>query len=607
MPEKSLQLTKDSAVFASDLIPGRHWVLQVVSSMDANGNPMTDARSIKSKFLFRNYGKRHVTNFLLVFESAESMDSWLATLRREIRSLGGKKKLSETGKPDAENEPDEVEVKPRRRTLVVRDPDRFPRTSHDFALMQDDEPGEASGVETAEPASQQASDFTPDDVSVRNSVISADGQLLDSLRNSNHRLSFMSSGQRTVITSSDSSPACSPTRVSFSSNLDDQQTQEHQPSIPSPPEVRLRPNATAILNRRQSMQTMVPGFDIYDSTIRPSTRLSTISDASNQDTGLNNAPSPPPAVPNFSVPQGSKRRFSTVTSPPRDSLPYREVSMRPLRRSPPPVLGISRPLSIVVDQSPISPHSSNAQFRYPSSNRESYLNPPANQAMVSLRQQDSSAFKVRQNLDSRARRTSILPKQLSNDSTLRKYSSASNLGDYQEQLPQSQIQIDTTIVPQANCQPRIGPDNTFDAPRDIPRAVSSMDEYRRPHKPLTSSNSKSGNKRASFGADKPSFQYSLNSYSGSMVCSTPLIEEPVVTEPQGNLAENAASSIKAMQVPSRQRLAVDARTRTLSTSRSMPILEGPPPLPPPNRALPAIPMKQGPGNQQRLHPTSSMA
>ncbi|RYP73500.1 hypothetical protein DL769_004214 [Monosporascus sp. CRB-8-3] len=350
------------------------------------------------------------------------MDSWLATLRREIRSLGGKKKLSETGKPDAENEPDEVEVKPRRRTLVVRDPDRFSRTSHDFALMQDELPGEASGVETADPASQPASDFAPDDVSVRNSVISADGQLLDSLRNSNHRLSFMSSEQRTVITSSDSSPACSPTR------------------------------------------------------------------------------------------------------------------------------------------------------------------------------QNSSTSKVRQNLDSHAKRTSLLPKQLSNDTTPRKYSSTSDLGDYQEQPPQSQVENDTTIVPQAASQPHIEPDNTFDAPEDIPRAASSMEEYMRPHKPLTSSNSKSRNKRASFGADQPSFQYSLNSYSGSVLWNTPLIEEPVVRGPQGNLAESAASSTKAVQVPSGQRLAVGARTRTLSTSRSMPILEGPPPLPPPNRALPAIPKKQGPEN-----------
>ncbi|RYP54867.1 hypothetical protein DL768_000431 [Monosporascus sp. mg162] len=459
------------------------------------------------------------------------MDSWLATLRREIRSLGGKKKLSETGMPDAENEPDEVEVKPRRRTLVVRDPDRFSRTSQDFALIQDDEPGEASGVETADPASQQPSDFTPDDVSQPSTLVR-------------------------VLWAEDSYHI-----------------------------FRLLPSMLAN-----------PSFDTYDSTVRPSTSLSTISDASNQDTGLNNVPSPPPVVPNFSVPQGSNRRFSTVTSPPRESLPDREVSMRSLRRSPPPVLGISRPLSIVFDQSPVSPHSSNAQFRYPNSNRESSLNTPANQAMVSPRQQDSSMFKARQNLDSRARRTSLLPKQLSNDANLRKHPSTSNLGNYQEQLPQSQVEIDTTIVPQVTSQPRIEPDNTFDAPQDIPRAASSMEEYRRPHKPLTSSNSKSGNKRASFGADKPSFQYSLNSYSGSVVWNTPLIGEPVVREPQGNLAESAASSIKAEQVQSRQRLAVDAGTRTLSTSRSMPILEGPPPLPPPNRALPAIPKKQGPDN-----------
>ncbi|RYO91091.1 hypothetical protein DL762_002387 [Monosporascus cannonballus] len=537
IPEKSLQLTKDSAVFASDLIPGRHWVLQVASSTDPNGNPTTDARSIRSKFPFRNYGKRQVTNILLVFESAESMDSWLATLRREIRSLGGKKKLSETGNPDAENEPDEVEVKPRRRTLVVRDPDQFSRTSHDFALMQDEVPGEASGVERADPASQQASDFAPDDASQPSALVR-------------------------VLWAEDSCHI-----------------------------FRLLPGMLTD-----------PSFDIYDSTLRPSTSLATITNASSQDTGLNNVPSPPPAVPNFSVPKGSNRRFSAVTSPPRDSLPDREVSMRPLRRSPPPVLGISRPLSIVLDQSPKSPHSSNTQFRYQSPNRESYLKKSASQAMVSPRQQDSSTFKVRQNLDSRARRTSLLPKQLSDDAALRKYSSTSNLGAYQEQLPQSQVDNDAATVPQATSQPHIGPDNTFDAPEDIPRAASSTEEYRRPHKPLTSSNSKSQKKRASFGADTPSFQYSLNSYSGSMVWNIPLIEEPVVRDPQGNLAESAASSTKAVQVPSRQRLAVDARTRTLSTSRSMPTLEGPPPLPPPNRALPAIPKKQGSSNAATTAP-----
>ncbi|KAK7747712.1 hypothetical protein SLS62_008959 [Diatrype stigma] len=53
------------------------------------------------------------------------MDAWLATLRKAIQSLGGKKKLSETGKVDAEDDSAESKLRENRRTLVVRDPKRF--------------------------------------------------------------------------------------------------------------------------------------------------------------------------------------------------------------------------------------------------------------------------------------------------------------------------------------------------------------------------------------------------------------------------------------------------------------------------------------------------
>ena len=98
LPEKMMQLGKESVAFASDAIPGKHWVLQISQAMDADGAPASDPRSLLSRLAFRGSDyRRTATSLLLIMNSAEDMDSWLAIVRREIEALGGKEYVSETG------------------------------------------------------------------------------------------------------------------------------------------------------------------------------------------------------------------------------------------------------------------------------------------------------------------------------------------------------------------------------------------------------------------------------------------------------------------------------------------------------------------------------
>ncbi|GKT45553.1 uncharacterized protein ColSpa_05734 [Colletotrichum spaethianum] len=332
LPEKVLHLSKDSAAFVSDAIPGKHWVLQVSSAMESNGLSTTDSRSLLARLPFRASDKRHASNFLMVFDSADEMESWITILRREIEALGGKKNLSETGRPRADDRVAQLRGQSSQRTLVVRDPDRFSRVlPPDFSLQL-----EQARLREDERRSAVEADLTRDpsidDVSTTNSIISHDGRQLDSLRDSTNRLSYISSGQRTFLTSAGSSPACSPVRDSFaSSHLDDL-----PPPVQEVPTVRPRPNAAAILDRRQSLQTS--GYlELRGSPMSRPQSTYTEADFAH-------------VAANFSVP--ISRRYSAVKSPSsspeqarnRDSVP------RNVRKPPPTALAMARPLSIVADQ-----------------------------------------------------------------------------------------------------------------------------------------------------------------------------------------------------------------------------------------------------------------
>lgn len=97
LPERILQLGKDSAAYASDLIPGRHHVLHIAQAVDQHGVMVSTSHSILSRFGIRNQAaKRLATNFLLVMPGPQEMDDWMTAIRREIGAQGGKRVRSDS-------------------------------------------------------------------------------------------------------------------------------------------------------------------------------------------------------------------------------------------------------------------------------------------------------------------------------------------------------------------------------------------------------------------------------------------------------------------------------------------------------------------------------
>lgn len=132
LPEKALKLGKDSAAFACDAIPGKHWVLQISQTASEDG---TVAAGPKTSLLSRlrapnSLARKAAASFLLVLDSAEEMDSWMTAVRKEIDHRGGMKSKEETirssGSTDSSSEALSGEVAPlSHRFLVRRDKSRM--------------------------------------------------------------------------------------------------------------------------------------------------------------------------------------------------------------------------------------------------------------------------------------------------------------------------------------------------------------------------------------------------------------------------------------------------------------------------------------------------
>jgi len=608
LPEKMLHLGKDSAAFASDVIPGRHWVLQVASVMDSEGTSTTDSRSLFSRLPFRAGEKRHASNFLMVFESAEEMESWISILRREIEALGGKKNLSETGKPKADDNILQLRAQPSQRTLVVRDPDRFSRIiSQDLPWQDslagqgsDDLDGSVTVVESDSPPEQPA-----DDISTTNSVVSHDGRQLENLRDSANRLSYISSGQRTIITSAGSSPACSPTRSSFASHVEEVSPRDAMS------EARPRPNAAAISDRRQSMQSANPFADLrMTNGARPH---STYAAPFGEATPLH------PVIPNFSVPHSSGRRYSVTKTPPLESAPFGvagdQMSYPPRppssRRCPPTSLPVSRPLSIVADQ-PSPLHDAEFPTRPSTGHSET---PSQSEPTISISVVTPSAgesdneTRVPNSYDVPGRKDSLGAKDhfvLTARSSPRKASSMHALRNSAEiampppELPRSSKRISREIPVIIPTPPPI-PDERD----EMRRCRSSMDHYPRSRSRSPTTRTPRHIKRASLqnlptmtekyhyhhparfsiaaGLDGPT---SIASLIGPPPRAPPSCPVP----PMPPVSLHTLHTSRSMS-PSRH-LRVDLQSQLLFNRKSMPqLVEGPPPAPPPTCALPPIPPK----------------
>lgn len=93
LPEKLLELTGKSVVFASDALVGRPYVLQVSKNADDDGCPIPlqpeKRPNLFSKMTSRSVDKHATGTLLLVFDGAREMDSWLTAVRNEIAKLAG--------------------------------------------------------------------------------------------------------------------------------------------------------------------------------------------------------------------------------------------------------------------------------------------------------------------------------------------------------------------------------------------------------------------------------------------------------------------------------------------------------------------------------------
>ncbi|CAM1511425.1 Fc.00g089380.m01.CDS01 [Cosmosporella sp. VM-42] len=574
LPEKVLHLGKDSVAFASDVIPGRHWVIQVSSVMESDGTTTSDSRSLFSRLPFRATERRQATNFLMVFETAEDMEGWISTLRREIEALGGKKSLSETGKPKVEEDAGQLRQQPSQRTLVVRDPDRLSRVGSQAMAWQD--PSDHDGSVATLTDLETANDQSVDDMSTTNSVVSHDGRQLDNLRDSGNRLSFISSGQRTIVTSAGSSPESSPTADAFPSRFDDKSQDEE---VEHQPETRLRPNAAAILDRRQSMQTMGQVVDFRGgmAVMRPQSTYG-------PDAGIPYTSRTP--TPNFSVPHSSSRRFSYARNTPLDtSAPIQPViggteqlyHQRSTRRSPPTTLSIARPLSMVADQpSPMEQIQERPATRH-----------GADTKPLSPTQRDMSYLpQVPNSYDLRPRRSSLLPAEevqaeANRPSSSHRHSSTRPWRNFTTTASLGR-NFKSPLRPPPG--PRMHPHSDLPINEEASRCRSSLEIHGSPHSDASRRKSRSL-RRASMVS---SLSEKASLYSISMDLPPPFAPESLPSP----LPPPSAPLPPIPNSASNPHLKADLHERALFNRRSMPQLnEVPPPLPPPTCALPPIPRR----------------
>lgn len=311
LPEKAMPLSKESAAFASDAIPGKPYVLQVSQVSNEDGTlDMEASRSMFKGLGLRSQMKRPAPNFLLVFESPEELSAWMAAVRKEIEAMGGKAYRPDEFRKPAELEPSqELHQRPSQRYLVVRDPNRFaqiPGPQSDATLgnnsglpkrsTQAEDPVDPASIKRQSMATQQSIDSR----TTSNTVESVNQMNLDRLRES-PRQSYASTEGKTTATSRDSSPGSSPVNIHV--------------DIPQwAPNLNERRQTTSMYHgvaRSSVQQLTVPNNVRRESTTSPpapsSHRVSTYAPQQKRTSS--------PAAPNFSVPTFSKRYSSVNTSP----------------------------------------------------------------------------------------------------------------------------------------------------------------------------------------------------------------------------------------------------------------------------------------------------
>lgn len=349
LPERIMQLGKNSVAFASDVIPGKHWVLQISQSMDTNGTPTPDARSFFSRISFRGTDYRKAaTSLLLILDSAEDLEAWITVVRHEIEALGGKKSFSETGNSSTDDHATPFRDPLSPRSFVQRDRDRLSRSITIGSDTCDHPPSTVS--EDGRLNSMNKDSIRPrptiDSTSTIASSASRNNQQERYPRDDIYKNSLMSAERKISIPSHTSSSAHSPTRnPSGRKNL----------SLPMRHVSRSRPSTQYNGDRRRSLQTMqdsISGMPVISQATRPRPQSAYAGRPRNSQI----APQP---VQNFSMPQTASQIDSSRIQEIRRShtvplsvlIPGKRYGATPGDRTVPPIPSVPQTLLPVNDQS----------------------------------------------------------------------------------------------------------------------------------------------------------------------------------------------------------------------------------------------------------------
>jgi hypothetical protein len=594
LPEKMMKLGKESVAFASDVIPGKHWVLQISQAMDSDGTPAADPRSLLSRLTFRGADyRRTATSLLLVLNSAEEMDAWMAVVRREIEALGGKKPVSETGKPKPDDNVRQLKAQPSHRYLVQRDPDQFlnpsspqspgsaPPRSVDNQTQQNSDDAASVLAEPQPPSIRPSTGHR----STTNSITSHDEQQLESLRNSTNRLSYMSSGQRTLI----SSPATSPTREIFS-------TSDDFPPRISTEDPRLRPNASAINERRRSMQTItIPILEVPTSkTFRHSTYGGPSRPIRSQSL----------ITPNFSVPNSSSKRYPTLKNPtmtipvePSHEIPtivtttptkLREPLPQGPRKAPPIALKVTvaqSPSPVEASRSPtrqlqvFTPTESS--FKKIQQIKPAIVNIPPRSPSGSIPSPNEAALP--------RRRSSLMPLNSLETSYVefqfpQRHSNMRTLDDTDDGPPKAPLRPAPLLLSEALSTPLPVSPMIPEMKEEVDGASAVTDQEFLSPLPVVANN-------------KTKLRHSMSMQIQPTALSpyqSPRLTPKSTLSPRNRPSKSPSTEAKSsssLLSPSMQRLKSEGSAKSLANRRSMPVLvNGPPPAPPPSCALPPLPL-----------------
>ncbi|KAL8778692.1 MAG: hypothetical protein Q9194_001857 [Teloschistes cf. exilis] len=316
LPEKIMPIGKESAAFASDAIPGKHWVLQVSHILDENGFAKTGSSwsFLRRLGLVGNMKRCFAFNFLLVLDSPEDLGAWLGVVRREIEAWGGHKyQASTTDEPNTRDLVRPLQHKPSLRYLVKRDPHQFANNAGSLNNAVDDK---TDPMPTVPP--RKSSTTTQDSAhspSISNATVSTDQYVLDQLGHS-PQVSYISSSAKTYTTSAESSPVFAPSKPVSSTEISNggyDYVQVASPSILTPGDASSPHCSSPRLSRS------------HLSALNPPTSTFRGSPAQTSSHG----------APNFSVPSFSKRYSSAHSTPPLSTASSSSASNLPRKSASP--------------------------------------------------------------------------------------------------------------------------------------------------------------------------------------------------------------------------------------------------------------------------------